>query len=101
MIEAEITGNSRYTLEAELAAMDGRQDDAVAAVTTALTKGGMRWHYSLRTPSLESLQENPDFQAQVARHRDLVDADRKQIVAMLCGPDSILTTWELAPETCQ
>jgi len=101
LIEAEITGNFRYTLEAELAALDGRQDDAVAAVTTALTKGGMRWHYSLRTPSLESLQENPDFQAQVARHRDLVDADRKQIVALLCGPDSILTTWETAPETCQ
>jgi TolB-like protein len=101
LIEAEITTNFRYNLEAQLAALDGRQVDAVTAITTALNKGGMRWHNALQTPYFESLQDDPDFQAQVARHRDLVDANRQGIVALLCGPGSILTTWEPAPETCQ
>lgn len=98
-IEADLTGSDRYRLEAELAALDGREDDAIKAISKALD-AGMRWHYALQTPLYESLHDNPEFQAQVSRQRDLIEADRRAIKAMLCGPDTILTSWEPAPETC-
>jgi hypothetical protein len=41
------------------------------------------------------------FQAQVSRMKDLANSERREILTMLCGPESILTTWEPAPETCE
>jgi TolB-like protein len=99
IIEADLTHDSRYRFEATLATLDHREDDALKAISKGLDKG-MRWHYGLQTSIFESLQDNPQFQAQVSRQRDLINEDRKEIKAMLCGPDSILTTWEPAPETC-
>ena len=37
--------------------------------------------------AFDGVRDNPDFQAQVSRQRDLINADRKEILAMLCGPD--------------
>jgi len=99
MIEAGMTGNSRYLQESQLAALDGRESDAVDAISKGLGRG-LRWQYGLQSPVYDNLRDNPDFQAQVSRQRDLIDADRKEILAMLCGPDNILTTWKPAPETC-
>jgi len=99
LIEADITGDFRYRHEAELATLDNRESDAIKAISLGLDKG-MRWHYGLQSSIYESLQGNPEFQAQVNRQRDLTEADRQEVKAMLCGPDSILTTWEPAPETC-
>ena len=99
IIEADLTDDSRYRYEATLATLDHREDDAIKAISLGLEKG-MRWHYGLHTSIFESLQGNPRFQAQVSRQRDLIEADRRGVKAMLCGPDSILTTWEPAPEIC-
>jgi len=41
------------------------------------------------------------FQAQVNRLADLNNTERGEILAMLCGPDTILTTWQPAPATCE
>ena len=99
MIEAGMTGNGRYLGESQLAALDGRESDAIDAITNGLDRG-LRWQYGLQTPIFDSLKDNPDFQAQVNRQRDLITADREEIEAMLCGPDTILTTWKPAAETC-
>ena len=99
IIEAGMTTNNRYIRESQLAALDGREKDAVDAISKGLDRG-LRWQYGLQTPIFDNLKNNPAFQAQVSRQRDLIDADRKEILAMLCGPDTILTTWEPAPETC-
>ena len=61
---------------------------------------GSRWHYGMQSAFYDGLRDNPGFQAQVSRQRELVESDRQEVKAMLCGPDSILTTWEPAPETC-
>ena len=99
MIEAGMTTSNRYIQESQLAALDGRESDAVDAISKGLNRG-LRWQYGLQTPIFDSLKDNPAFQAQMSRQRDLIDADRKEILAMLCGPETILTTWEPAPETC-
>lgn len=99
LIEAGITDVNRYLFEAALAALDQRQDDAIKAISLALDNGA-RWHYMPQIPVFESLRDNPGFQAQVSRLRDLRDAEAREIRAMLCGPDSILTSWEPAPGTC-
>jgi TolB-like protein len=99
LIDAEIKAFERYLLEAQLAALDQRDDDAIIAISKALDVG-LRWHYSLQAPIFEKLQDNPGFQVQVSRFDDLRNADAREVRGMLCGSDSILTSWEPAAETC-
>jgi tetratricopeptide (TPR) repeat protein len=98
-VEAGNVGSYRYIFQAQLAAYDHREADAVEAISLALDHG-MRWHYALKTPHFEDMKDNPDFQAQASRLRDLIETETGEIVAMLCAPDSILTTWEPADGTC-
>ena len=99
LIEAGEVSGERYMAEAQLAAYDHREEDAVKAISLALDHG-WRWHYLLKMPHFEDMKDNPAFQAQANRQRDLIETESGEIVAMLCGPDSILTSWEPAAETC-
>ncbi len=100
VIEAGLVDGDRYRNEALLAAMDGRDNDAVNAITKAIDKGS-RWHYFFEFESFDKLQDNPRFQAQVSRMNDLFNTERGEILAMLCGPETILTSWEPAAQTCE
>jgi TolB-like protein len=93
--------NDNYSIlkEAQLAALDGREDAAIAAFGRAIDRGA-RWTFLGQYPEFATLQDNPGFQAQVSRLRDLMDQERKEIVTMLCGPDSVLAHPTPAPETC-
>ena len=86
--------------KAILAAIDGRDLDAINAITIAIDKGH-RWQYFLSRGVFDRLQDNPRFQAQVNRLNGLVDLERGEILTMLCGPETILTSWEPAPNTCE
>jgi len=86
-------------IEARLAALDGRDSDAVAALSRAIDRGA-RWQLIDELPEFAALKGNPAFQVQISRMRDLVDQERREILAMLCGPDSILSQWTPAPGTC-
>ena len=99
-IEAGLADLRRYVAGAVLAAIDGRDDDAIIAVSRYLDKGG-RWQLLLGHPVFDHLRDNPGFQAQVNRLADLADTERREILAMLCGPDTILTSWQPAPQTCE
>lgn len=99
MIEAGSTNPWRFYLEGQLAALDGRESDAIDAFSKAIDRG-LRSLGNGQTPIPDSLKNNPGFQAQLSRQRDLILAERQEIQAMLCGPDSILTSWTPAPETC-
>ena len=77
----------------------GWGEKARGAISKGLNKG-LRWHYALQLPAFEQIRESPGFQAQVSRQRDLIDAEKQEILSILCGPDNILTTWKPAPETC-
>jgi TolB-like protein len=98
-VEVGNVSGMRYLTEAHLAAYDHREDDAVKAISLALDHG-VRWHYFLKTPQFEDMKDNPEFQAQASRMRDLIETENGEIVAMLCGPDSVLTTWQPAAGTC-
>lgn len=100
LIEADLTGVGRYANEALLAAMDSRDNDAIIAITNAIDKGG-RWQAYLEHPVFDRLKKDVRFQAQVNRMADLANTERGEILAMLCGPDTILTTWQPAPATCE
>ena len=93
-------GGGRYRNEALLAAIDGRDIDAINAITAAIAKDH-RWQYWLTHSVFDHLKDNARFQAQANRLNDLVNSERGEILAMLCGPETILTNWEPAPETCE
>lgn len=99
-IEAGLVDLNRYWDEATLAALDGRDNDAIIAISNFIDKGG-RWQVFLKHPVFDHLKNDPRFQAQVNRLADLVNTERGEILAMLCGPDSILTSWQPAPATCE
>ncbi len=98
--EAGLVTNWLYLMEARLAALDRRDEDAIAALSRAIDKG-VRWQYLGEQPEFAVLKANPGFQAQVSRLRDLIQQERQEILAMLCGPDTILTQWKPAPGTCE
>jgi len=100
LIEAGITGFYRYWGEAQLAAIDGREEDAIIAITKYIDKGG-RWQDFLDHPVFDQVKSDIRFQAQVNRLADLNNTERGEILAMLCGPDTILTSWQPAPATCE
>ena len=100
VIEAGLVDGDRYRNEALLAAMDGRDDDAINAITKAIDRGS-RWHYFFEFETFDKLRGNPRFQAQVNRLNDLFNAERGEVLTMLCGPETILSSWEPAPETCE
>jgi hypothetical protein len=85
--------------EARLAALDGREDEAIAAFSRAIDRGA-RWTFLSQDPGFAALQDNPGFQAQVSRLRDLMDQERGGILTLLCGPDRALAHTTPAPETC-
>lgn len=93
-------GFTAFVAEAQLAAIDGRDDDAIIAITNAIDKG-WRWQIALEHPVFDHLKNDLRFQAQVNRMADLNNAERTEILAMLCGPDTILTSWQPAPATCE
>jgi len=39
--------------------------------------------------------------AQVSRLNDMTESDRSDVLALLCGPERFLTSWQPAPETCE
>ena len=86
-------------MEAQLAALDRRDDDATQAIAKALD-AGLRWHNFLQAPIFEKFQKNPEFQVQVSRLDVLRNTEAREVRVMLCGSDSILTSWEPAAETC-
>ena len=100
VIESGIVGRFRYSNEAFLAAIDGRDLDAINAIAMAIDKG-FRWQYILSLEVFDNLRDNSRFQAQVNRLNGLVDLERGEILTMLCGPETILTSWEPAPNTCE
>jgi tetratricopeptide (TPR) repeat protein len=97
---AGYTDNYSYLKEARLAALDARADDAIAAFSRAIDRGA-RWTFLGQYPEFAALQDNPGFQAQVSRLRDLIEQDRGGILALLCGPDRALAHTTPAPETCE
>jgi TolB-like protein len=99
VIESGVVDGDRYRNEALLAAIDGRDNDAINAITKAIDKGS-RWQYFFEFELFDHLRDNPRFQAQVSRMNDLFNSERREILAMLCGPETILSSWEPAPETC-
>lgn len=100
VIEAGLVYTRRYANEALLAAIDGRDNDAIIAITNTIDKGG-RWRAFLEHPVFDHLRDDARFQAQVNRMADLINTERAEILEMLCGPDTILTSWQPAPATCE
>jgi tetratricopeptide (TPR) repeat protein len=84
---------------AVIAAYDGRQEDAVEALTAAID-GGFRTRPWLEILPLRGLDGYRPFEAQRQRLDDILAGQRAEVVEMLCGPDPVSSTWEPAPETC-
>jgi TolB-like protein len=99
-IEAGVSGPRHYTKKALLSAIDGRDSDTIMAITNYTDAGG-RWQGLLKHPVFDRLKQDARFQAQANRMADLAYTERREILIMLCGPDSFLTSWQPAPETCE
>jgi hypothetical protein len=96
------TGRSQRNIELGkffLAQLDGRKEDALQAMARAIELGSrMDWVGESRR--FAAFRDDPQYQALVNRMHDTIASEREQVVAMLCGPAPIVTTWQPAPETC-
>jgi len=100
IIEAGVASSWLSYYRALLAALDGRDDDVYAAITATIDQGG-RGQFLLAHKAFDRLKSEERFLAQVSRLDDLTRFERGEILAMLCGPETSLTSWEPAPETCE
>ncbi len=100
LIDADISTYWSYSIYARLAVLDQRDNDAINALSRAIDTGA-RWPLLGQDPAFEDLHDNLDFQAQVSRMNELIEQERHEVLAMLCGPDTILSTWKPAPATCE
>jgi TolB-like protein len=98
-IDAGYRGAGLSFMQARLARLDGRIEDMYSALGEAIDRGFRDPHFEEHPVFLPFAGELA-FQALVSRMRDMIATERGEIVAMLCGPESILTTLEPAPETC-
>lgn len=98
-IEAGMGGGDVEMSKARLALLDQRKGDALQALTRALELG-RRDRFLGESRLFTSLRDDPRFEALVSRMLDTIKQERAQVVAMLCGPDPIVTTWQPAAETC-
>jgi TolB-like protein len=86
-------------LRATAAAFDGRDAEAAAILVVALpTYPFLR--ADLDAPVLARVLQRPDARAALRQLDARRAAQRAQVVAMLCGPDPVATTWRPAPGTC-
>jgi tetratricopeptide (TPR) repeat protein len=100
LIEAGLINVGRFANEALLAAIDGRDDDVIMAIANAIDNGAS-WQAFFQHPVFDHLGNDVRFQAQVNRMADLNNTNRAEILEMLCGPETILTSWQPAPATCE
>jgi TolB-like protein/Tfp pilus assembly protein PilF len=98
-IENDIQFRFRYFNEATLAAFDGRDDDALAAMTRSIDRG-LRWTGFFDLAAFDELRTSLAFQTELARMEELATADRYRILSDLCAPDAAVTDWTPAPESC-
>ncbi len=100
LVEAGAASGSRFRAEARMSMLDGRYDDAISAISRAIDHGSS-WSYFLAHPIFDPIRSEPRFQAQVSRINDRIADDRMEVLGMLCGPDTILDSWQPAPGTCE
>ena len=98
-IEAGEGGGRIENGKFRLALLDQRHGDALRALAREIDLGA-RWSYINDSPSFAALRDDPRFQALASRMLKTIEQERAQVVAMLCGPDKIVTTHQPAPETC-
>ncbi len=99
LIESGNTHNYRYRMEFQLAVIDDRISDAALAASKAIEKGA-RWYQWSEYPLVKSVAHLPEIQAQINRHNDLIYTEKLEILTFICGPDTILSSWKPALETC-
>ena len=85
--------------KAKLALLDGRTDDAVQALGRSIDLGE-RDRFLAENMFYVTLRDDPRFQALASRMRDTIERERAEVVAMLCGPDKIVSVYQPAAETC-
>ena len=78
---------------------DKGDDDALEAMTRAIDRG-LRWTGFFDLAAFDSLRTSLAFQTELARMQELAEADRNLILSELCAPDSSLSGWTPAPESC-
>ena len=61
---------------------------------------GARMSWIGESRQFATFRDDPQYQALVNRMLDTIASEREQVVAMLCGPEPIVTSWQPAAETC-
>jgi tetratricopeptide (TPR) repeat protein len=82
-----------------LSVIDGDTESALQALEASMELG-YRDRFLADNALLQPLWDDLQFQAEVARMNQLIEQERVQVAAMLCGPDRIVQSYQPAPETC-
>jgi tetratricopeptide (TPR) repeat protein len=96
LVNAGLENAFRYMMDM----LDGRHKEAIERLEHGFENNGWRTPYLLVDAEFDPLHPYLEFQTLVARMNETLEEERHAVAAMLCGPDSILVSWEPAPETC-
>lgn len=98
-IKSGMYGSRVEIQKAKLAMLDQRKRDAIEALERAMALE-TRMSWLGESPQYASLRDDPRFQTLLNRMLETIAAERKQVVAIRCGPNPIVPTWQPAAETC-
>jgi len=82
-----------------LQAFDGRQDEAAKHLLVGMRSADF-WRFAPDVPLLRPLTSREDYRAAINNLGSVLDAQRVEVLEMLCGPDPVSKSYQPAPETC-
>ncbi len=86
-------------LKFRLALIDERNDEAIDLMHQRIDMGWRALQLA-EAPWALTLHDHPGWAGVIARMDQTIDAERAEVVALLCGPEPIVSIHQPAPETC-
>ena len=92
-------GSSRWVDDVRIYAVQGEKQEALAALREAIDEGwrALWWYYLERDPNLESLHDEPEYQAMIAEIEADMAAQLARVGEMERRGDLVLPAAQNAP----
>ncbi len=85
---------------AMVAAIEGDREQVMANLEAAIG-AGLRDNFILREPAMEPYQEDPEFQALVARLDAILEEEHHKTLQLICFNNPASEVWQPLPASCE
>ncbi len=90
---------NRSVAEAMLAAFDGRKDDAIAALQSAI-RYGLRARAGIEDPIFDVVRDEPGFVELEKELEAILAAEHAEVLQLICFDNPVPNDWQPLPDTC-